>query len=132
MIRSRQLARGISSLSSGIRALRILDTKGQNDRARVLPLLTSAYSRVAHADSCNNCRRARRYQRSYVGLRCASCATGTATHSEAHGHAATEYPKSNKGAPAAWASYRPPNVLARRGELSARRLSPGGRWDDRR
>ena len=25
--------------------------------------------------------------------------------------------------------YRPPNVLARRGELSARRLAPGGRWD---
>ena len=28
--------------------------------------------------------------------------------------------------------YRPPNVLARRGELSARRLAPGGRWDCRR
>ena len=27
--------------------------------------------------------------------------------------------------------YRPPNVLARRGELSARRLAPGGRWDER-
>ena len=28
-------------------------------------------------------------------------------------------------------NYRPPNVLARRGELSARRLAPGGRWDER-
>ena len=27
--------------------------------------------------------------------------------------------------------YRPPNVLAHRGELSARRLAPGGRWDER-
>ena len=27
--------------------------------------------------------------------------------------------------------YRPPNVLARRGEPSARRLAPGGRWDVR-
>ena len=30
------------------------------------------------------------------------------------------------------ADYRPPNVLARRGEPSARRLAPGGRWDGRR
>ena len=40
--------------------------------------------------------------------------------------------RGSKGFSIAHVLYRPPNVLARRGELSARRLSPGGRWDCRR